>query len=184
MKPKKESKIVAGLNGLMKSSERTEGHGGWRKGDNFACQKRYLIDAKWWRKWCDYTNFSQDTQAITPPRESLDAPSSAGGTTALIETSNVIESFYSKPGPITNKDLLEEGNLAKSACGDSGKLKKNMVLHFDFVYVDKETWQHLYSWYSADYTVFKYLKKDATSDRVFLDLYPEERFQSESRKKL
>ena len=20
-------------------------------------QKKYLIDAKWWRKWCDYTSF-------------------------------------------------------------------------------------------------------------------------------
>ena len=22
--------------------------------------KKYIIDAKWWAKWCDYTNFDQN----------------------------------------------------------------------------------------------------------------------------
>lgn len=23
----------------------------------FLNEKKYIIDAKWWRKWCDYTSF-------------------------------------------------------------------------------------------------------------------------------
>ena len=33
------------------------------------------------------------------------------------------------------------------------------MLHFDYVYVTKDVWSHLYSWYSADYTIFRYLKQ-------------------------
>ena len=30
------------------------------KGDRgLANQRKYIIDAKWWRKWCDYTGFNQ-----------------------------------------------------------------------------------------------------------------------------
>jgi hypothetical protein len=27
--------------------------------------KRYLLDAKWWRKWCDYTNFDSSLLSLT-----------------------------------------------------------------------------------------------------------------------
>ena len=47
---------------------------------------------------------------------------------------------------------------AKSSFGQSGALKENIVLHFDYIYVTKAVWTHLYSWFSADYTIFRYLK--------------------------
>ena len=28
--------------------------------------KRYLLDAKWWTKWCDYTNFDSSLLSLTP----------------------------------------------------------------------------------------------------------------------
>ena len=28
------------------------------KGDQgFPNERKYIVDAKWWRKWCDYTSF-------------------------------------------------------------------------------------------------------------------------------
>ena len=48
---------------------------------------------------------------------------------------------------------------AKSSCGKDGWLKTELELNFDYVYVTKEVWQHLYSWYSADYVIFRHLKR-------------------------
>ena len=36
-------------------------------------EKKYIIDAKWWRKWCDYTGFETNDIIIenrySPPKE-------------------------------------------------------------------------------------------------------------------
>ena len=33
--------------------------------------KRYLLDAKWWRKWCDYTNFDSSLLSLTVNQSDL-----------------------------------------------------------------------------------------------------------------
>jgi len=33
--------------------------------------KRYLLDAKWWRNWCDYTNFDSSLLSLTPNQADL-----------------------------------------------------------------------------------------------------------------
>ncbi len=65
--------------------------------------KRYLIEQKWWSKWCDYVNFdpkialdnSFDINLLPkPPRipeESPEGPSH----------------FYERPGRVTNASLFE-----------------------------------------------------------------------------
>ncbi len=39
-------------------------------------------------------------------------------------------------------------------------LKTTLVEHFDYEVVPQSVWQHLYSWYSADVTICRRLKKD------------------------
>ena len=53
-------------------------------------------------------------------------------------------------------------------------LKENLVEHFDFEAVSPAVWRYLYSWYSADWCVMRYLKRDKTNPLGnILDLYPE-----------
>jgi hypothetical protein len=46
-------------------------------------QKKYIIDAKWWRKWCDYTSFEMSTikRAASP-----DTFNTKGGSNSLENT--------------------------------------------------------------------------------------------------
>ena len=111
--------------------------------------KRFLISAKWWHEWCNYTGFNE-AQLFDAKYE---VPDHEEGMPYLTE-----EQLYNKPGPICNEVLLRNQSQAKASVGHSGLLKENLVLHFDYVYVTKEVWNHLYSWYSADYTIFRYLK--------------------------
>ena len=66
--------------------------------------------------------------------------------------------LYGKPGIIRNSELLLN-QAAKSSCGTSGHLKPDLTLHFDYETVSKEVWTHLYSWYSADYVIYRHLKR-------------------------
>lgn len=40
---------------------------------NFGClgDRKFLISASWWAKWCDYVNFNVDEHGITFPKESF-----------------------------------------------------------------------------------------------------------------
>jgi hypothetical protein len=58
--------------------------------------------------------------------------------------------------------------------GKGAELKENLVEHFDFVAVSCEVWRHLYSWYSSDMTVVRFMKRDKINKKIFyLELYPE-----------
>lgn len=58
--------------------------------------------------------------------------------------------------------------------GRSSELKDNLIEHFDFVAVSAEVWKHMYSWYSSDWTVVRFVKRDRTNKKsYYLDLYPE-----------
>jgi len=58
--------------------------------------------------------------------------------------------------------------------GRSMNLKDNLVEHFDFEAVSPGMWKYLYSWYSADWCVMRYLKRDRMNpNAAILDLYPE-----------
>ena len=69
--------------------------------------KRFLISAKWWHAWCNYTGFNEaqlfDATYDTLGNEEDEAPSD-----------------YNKPGPICNEVLLKNESSAKSSCGHSG----------------------------------------------------------------
>ena len=58
--------------------------------------------------------------------------------------------------------------------GKQTEIKDDLVEHFDFMAVSCEVWKHLYSWYSADWTIMRFLKRDKTNKKAYyLDLYPE-----------
>ena len=40
---------------------------------NFGClgDRKFLVSASWWSKWCDYVNFTPDEFGITFPKESF-----------------------------------------------------------------------------------------------------------------
>jgi DUSP domain len=53
-------------------------------------------------------------------------------------------------------------------------LKENLVEHFDFEAVSPAVWKYIYSWYSADWCIMRYLKRDKMNPLgAILDLYPE-----------
>lgn len=76
-----------------------------------------------------------------------------------MEAPTIAEDFhssvlYGKPGMIINAELLLN-EKANSSCGKGGRLKADLALLYDFVIVPKDVWQHIYSWYSADYVIFR-----------------------------
>ena len=57
--------------------------------------------------------------------------------------------------------------------GKSVQLKANLIEHFDYEVVSADVWRHIYSWYSADWCIFRVLKKDKVNKyKIYLDLYP------------
>ena len=92
-------------------------------------RKRYLVEARWWSQWCDYTNFDS-AQLSHLEQELFDSHRRS-------ESSGLC---YQKPGRICNEGLLEAG----------GALRANLVEHFDFEAVPPQLWLYLYSWYSSD----------------------------------
>jgi len=40
---------------------------------NFGClgDRKFLVGASWWSKWCDYVNFTTDEYGLTFPKESF-----------------------------------------------------------------------------------------------------------------
>jgi len=49
-----------------------------------------------------------------------------------------------------------------------------LIEHYDFEALYPSVWKHLYSWYSADIQIVRYLKKDVLNRHVMiLDLYPD-----------
>lgn len=51
-------------------------------------------------------------------------------------------------------------------------LRPGLMEHHDYVCVGGDIWKYLYSWYSGDWSIVRYLKKNKVNDEIFLDLYP------------
>ncbi|TNV73251.1 hypothetical protein FGO68_gene12077 [Halteria grandinella] len=142
--------------------------------------KRYLLDAKWWRKWCDYTNFDSSLLSLTPNQtDAIDEYLfSIPSTSNQYDTHRRYDSnaLYQKPGRISNEDLLDKSN------GNSQRLRENLVEHFDFEVLFPQLWLYMYSWFSADCQIVRYLRKDRLSSGIYrLDLYPSVNYDRLSR---
>lgn len=120
--------------------------------------KRYIIDAKWWSKWCDYTNFDQNDLIINQLKETE-------GDRDQLEQSMQLNNFmmskrfestqlYQKPGRIENECLLTDRTINSEEVDPHNpsfrSLRENLLHHFDFEALSPCVWMHLYSWYSAD----------------------------------
>ena len=53
-------------------------------------------------------------------------------------------------------------------------LKENIIEHFDFEAVSPSVWRYVYSWYSSDWCIMRFVKRDKVNTfGVILELYPE-----------
>jgi hypothetical protein len=76
--------------------------------------KRYIVDAKWWAKWCDYCNFDHDDILFNQLKNSNDHAMIGSAGAELIKnylstsSNKRFEStqLYTKPGRIENENLL------------------------------------------------------------------------------
>ena len=100
----------------------------------------------------------------------------------MVATPTLEEDFhssvlYGKPGLIQNAELLLN-EQAKSSCGKQGRLKPDLAFLFDYIFVPRDVWQHFYSWYSADYAIYRPLRRNGRHlgerAKFAIDLYPEE----------
>ena len=81
-----------------------------------------------------------------------------------MRSSNTLN-LYARPGPIENHTLLQKKNCML--------LKPNLIEHHDYVALPAQIWRHIYAWYSSDWSIVRFLRKDSGIG-VILDLYPNE----------
>jgi len=135
-------------------------------------EKKFIVSAGWWRKWCDFANFGDmmnvnttgmmDSHITFEDFEALTKEADRSNSNSKRRPFSVYES----PGMITNKELLLDTKIIQ--------LKENLIEHFDYEVVSKDVWQRLYSWFSADYCISRFLEKDnVNSKKIVLELYPE-----------
>ena len=55
----------------------------------------------------------------------------------------------------------KKNNSLKTKSSDkvSGKIREDLVEHYDYFKVNEDVWNHFYSWYGADKTIFRYIQK-------------------------
>ena len=53
-------------------------------------------------------------------------------------------------------------------------IKPNLINHHDFEALPPEVWRYVLAWYSADWRIVRFLRRDAAHQGVFLDLHPVE----------
>jgi len=143
--------------------------------------RKYLIPANWWRKWCDYVNFgeAQNTEGDTsgneqPMSDVCSLPLRLEDQRRRVKKQAM--QLYESPGRIENwyfyQYLLLFRVLIKP--GKGNHLKPNLIEHFDYEAVTKDVWLRLNSWFSCDFAVCRLIRRDDLNrTRVFLDLYPE-----------
>jgi hypothetical protein len=85
--------------------------------------------------------------------------------------------LYDKPSMIANEYVFLHFTLFRDLLLDpkssNTRLKGDIIEHFDYEVVSQEVWYHLYSWYSADYCLFRWVQRDRFNNNTRkLELYP------------
>ena len=75
------------------------------------------------------------------------------------------QNMYQRPSMIDNASLLLDNNCMI--------LKPNLIEHHDYEALPQEVWKYILAWYSADWRIVRFLRRDA-HQRTFLDLHPNE----------
>ena len=155
--PEKQREIVMGV--LRESWELnpleapTDGRSLLSSNLGAAGDTRFLVNAKWWNKWCDFVNFESVGDYLTQKRQ--------GGLTGRVgeDMSDKLfpSAFYGNPGKIFNACLLE-----------NGRVKQNLVEFIDFVSLPEGAWRYLQEWYGADEEVSGLLRKDLLHNELML----------------
>ena len=104
-------------------------------------------------------DIGEDNDGVAPLARIVPSTKATGVT---IRASNNLN-LYAKPGPIENYDLLLKRNCLQ--------LKSNLFEHHNYVALPPDIWRHIYAWYSADWSIVRFLRRD-NAQGVILDLYP------------
>ncbi|CAI5734295.1 unnamed protein product [Hyaloperonospora brassicae] len=98
-----------------------------------AGDKRFVLSAKWWHRWCDYVQYEErvDTKA-------------AGGDTL-------------SPGPISNRSLLHVSAETPLDELMGGPLQPQLKEKHHYVLVPQEVWDALMVWYGGGPTIARFV---------------------------
>ena len=73
--------------------------------------------------------------------------------------------LYLKPERIENECLMAQRNAENIGMTEMQRgLRENLAEHYDFEALFPSIWLHLYSWYSADTQIARYLRQDALKE--------------------
>jgi len=107
-------------------------------------QEWFVVDFKWWQLWKSYVGYDDTT-------------GSGGGDAS------------SRPGPITNTDLLDAAEVAGT---DSNRLRPGLVEEYDYVVIPKQAWTNLESWYGGGPKIMRRVVTVGMAQKCRVDLYP------------
>ena len=137
----------------------------WNLGDlGKLNEKKFLINAKWWRSWKEYVNFDSQDDSFS--------------FYTFITLVNFLDmgtmEGYPRPNKIINKSLVkyEVVDDLDMLPGEL-ELKDNLLEHHDYEAVSQKVFELLAEWYGCDFEIIRYLRSDPFRDnKIFLDLYP------------
>lgn len=137
--------------------------------------EKVIINARWWRNWCDYVNFeslfehpnfsSKTSPTSSSKEKDYTTERSCEGYKLITKSSNKNapetpreSCTYTKPRIIKNKILidLEDSTYYKH------KLKSNLQEIHDYITLPIAAWIYLSSWYSYDFCISKELFQSIT----------------------
>jgi len=103
-----------------------------------------IIDAKWFRSWKEFTSYDAKSEDAGEPI----------GTSAS-----------SRPGPIDNSHLLEEG---------SQSLRRSLIQNEDYEIIHEKVWDTLCDWYTGAPTIKRFVIEQGRSynKQNIVNLYP------------
>ena len=146
-------------------------------------EKKYILSALWWNKWRDFVNLGcADDLAEQRPRLTYEHTMAQQDGDMQPDLRNSIDTMraklsgvhgasqdYSRPSRINNSSLLDSKQL----------LKPGLLEHFDYVGISLEVWRYLVAWYSCDWIIVRFLRRDLHSStqkkvRLYLEMYPED----------
>ncbi|CAI2387535.1 unnamed protein product [Moneuplotes crassus] len=132
--------------------------------------EKTLVNAKWWRDWCDYVNFETTFSSSTDqPLISVLNTKSLSKRGAL-NSHNALEYTYKDPGIIRNAELLDMRNSSFY----NHNLKLGLQENHDYIAIPIAAWMYISSWYGYDFRISKQLTRCITNPKsCILNIYPD-----------
>ncbi|RLN62074.1 hypothetical protein BBP00_00005009 [Phytophthora kernoviae] len=116
--------------------------------------KRYVLSAKWWERWCQFVGYEEDAPEAEAGREN------------------------SVPSRINNLPLLHVGSDTPLDELMGGPLRPQLKENYHYVLLPQEVWDALLIWYGGGPTIARFVVQvgDSTLGNAFncVQVYPEQ----------